>query len=88
MFNILTQLRIQPAPNPYFDLSLFKTMLHQLEISYRIHGDDGTLSLLNTVQRLHDKELQRVRLWHTQQSKVYEIRNDIDFEYILRRILV
>ena len=66
---------------------LLKIIVHQLEIMYQIHGDDGTLSLLNNIQKLHDVELKHVRQWHVHQTQVYEIRNDIDFEYALRHIL-
>jgi hypothetical protein len=66
------------------ELIFYKEMLYSLQMSYRIYQDEGTLTSLRLVQKLHDQTLLMAQHKKAQQVVV---RSDIDFEQALQYVL-
>lgn len=85
MFNQLQSIPLFKLDNPNHELRLYKQVYHAIDIQYRIHGDEGTLNLLNQITALHDECMFRVKQSKT--DNIIKITSDIEFEYALQYVL-
>lgn len=85
MFNQLQNNAVFNLGNPNYELKLYKQAYHAIDIQFRIHGDEGTLNLLNQIKALHDKCLSTLK--QKDKPNIIKITNDIEFEYALQYAL-
>lgn len=68
------------------ELIRYRSWLYEIEMTYRIHKDEGTLRAMQFARSLHDTVLRDLRQAQAQMQHV-TIKDDTDFEQALLTIL-
>lgn len=85
MFHQITSYNTNHDTNAHSQLLFYKEMLIMSQIAYRIHGDDGSLSVLKRAQYFYEKAKSRFEQQCTQ--TVITVENTSDFENVLQHVL-